>query len=130
MPTVFSANKSNVLVDGEVIEGLQSIAFHVNTEREDIRAVGSGERVDVSFGLRTVAGELHVRSTSAKLDELLNLKNAFQLMASLKKGEGDDAPRRTYSFDDCYIHSKELSMDTGGTALTIYNFTATRLREE
>ncbi len=37
MPTVFSANRSSVLVDGEAIEGLQSLAFRVVTEREDIR---------------------------------------------------------------------------------------------
>ena len=43
MPTVFSANRSSVLVDGEAIEGLQSLAFRVVTEREDIRAVGSDE---------------------------------------------------------------------------------------
>ena len=68
MPTVFSANRSSVLVDGEAIEGLQSLAFRVVTEREDIRAVGSDERVAVSFGLRTVQGELAVRSASFKLD--------------------------------------------------------------
>ncbi len=44
MPSVFSANHSNVLLDGDPIEGLQSLAFRVVTEREDVRAVGSGER--------------------------------------------------------------------------------------
>ena len=39
MPTVFSANRSNVLVDGKALEGLQSLVFRVVTEREDIRAV-------------------------------------------------------------------------------------------
>ena len=68
MPTVFSANKSNLLIDGEVIEGLQSLIFRVVTEREDVRAIGSGERVDVSFGLRTVQGEIAVRSAEHTLD--------------------------------------------------------------
>ena len=31
MPTVFSANRSSVLVDGEAIEGLQSLAYRVVT---------------------------------------------------------------------------------------------------
>ncbi len=60
MPTVFSANSSSILVNGDPVEGLQSLAFRVVTEREDIRAVGSDERIDVSFGLRTVLGELVV----------------------------------------------------------------------
>jgi hypothetical protein len=40
--------------------------YRVVTEREDIRAVGSGERVDVSFGLRSVQGELVVKSANLR----------------------------------------------------------------
>ena len=50
MPMVFSANRSSILVDGEAVDGLQSIVFRVVTEREDIRAIGSNERVDVKIG--------------------------------------------------------------------------------
>ena len=39
--TIFSANRSAVLIDGEAVDGLQSLAFRVLTEREDIRAIGS-----------------------------------------------------------------------------------------
>ncbi|MCP4162106.1 MAG: hypothetical protein GY760_18690 [Deltaproteobacteria bacterium] len=130
MPTVFSANKSNLLVDGEIIEGLQSLAFRVVTERDDIRAVGSSERVDVNFGLRTVQGEITVRSAEHKLDDHLDKQTKFQLIANMKKRDGDDASKRTYSFDDCFIESKSLNMDAGNTAATIYIFTATRVREE
>jgi hypothetical protein len=105
MPTVFSANRSSVLVDGEAIEGLQSLAFRVVTEREDIRAVGSDERVAVSFGLRTVQGELTVRSASFKLDGHLDKQAKFQLVANLKKDDAADSPKRTLSFDDCYIET-------------------------
>ncbi|HSC81552.1 MAG TPA: hypothetical protein VLC08_14440 [Chitinolyticbacter sp.] len=130
MPTVFSANRSNVLVDGEAIEGLQSLAFRVVTEREDIRAVGSAERIGVSFGLRTVQGELAVRSANYKLDSHLELQAKFQLVANLKKDEAADSPKRTMSFDDCYIESKDFAIGAGGTVLTQYVFTATRVREE
>lgn len=130
MPTVFSANSSSVLLDGDPIEGLQSLAFRVVTEREDIRAVGTGERIDVSFGLRTVQGEMVIRSDNSALDDRLDQQAKFQLVASLKKGEGEDAAKRTYSFDDCYVESKSLGMEAGGTAATTYLFTATRLREE
>lgn len=68
MTAIFVANRSSVLIDGAAVEGLQSLAFRVVTEREDIRAVGSGERVDVSFGLRIVQGELVVKSATFVLD--------------------------------------------------------------
>ena len=130
MATVFSANKSNLQVDGEAIEGLQSLVFRVVTEREDIRAVGSSERVDVSFGLRTVQGEIVVRSADLVLDAHLDKQTRFQLIANLKKRDGEDGTKRTYSFDDCFVESKSLSMDAGGTAATNYLFSATRVREE
>ncbi|MBE0619439.1 MAG: hypothetical protein IH605_02495 [Burkholderiales bacterium] len=130
MPTVFSANRSSVLVDGEAIEGLQSLAFRVVTEREDIRAVGSVERIAVSFGLRTVQGEIIVRSASFKLDTHLQEQSSFQLVANLKKDEATDSPKRTLSFDDCVVENKDFSVGAGGTVVTSYAFSATRVREE
>ncbi len=129
MPTVFSANRSSVLVDGEAVEGLQSLVYRVVTEREDIRAVGTDERVDVIFGLRTVHGELTVRSANLALDGLLAGRARFQLVANLKRDESDGATR-TVSFDDCFAEGKTFGMDAGGTATTVYSFTATRVREE
>lgn len=130
MPTVFSANRSSVLVDGEAIEGLQSLAFRVVTEREDIRAVGSVERIAVSFGLRTVQGEIIVRSANFKLDTHLQEQSSFQLVANLKKDEATDSPKRTLSFDDCVVENKDFSVGAGGTVVTSYAFSATRVREE
>ncbi len=130
MPTVFSANRSSLLVDGEAIEGLQSLAFRIVTEREDIRAVGSAERIAVSFGLRTVQGEITVRSARFKLDGYLDTQAKFQLVANLKKDDAADSPKRTVSFDDCYVENKSFSLAAGGTVVTTYTFTATRVREE
>lgn len=128
MPAIYSANKSNVLIDGEAVDGLQSLAFRVVTEREDIRAVGADERIDVSFGLRTVQGEIVVRSAALKLDELLRDRAVFQLVANLKKD--DSGEMRAYSFDDCFVEGKSFDMGAGGTAVTTYAFSATRVREE
>lgn len=130
MAMIFSANRSKVQVDGEVVEGLQSLAFKVITSKQDIPAVGSNERVDVIFGLRTVQGELSVRSVSTKMDGLLQAQGRFQIVAELKKDEGDKAPKRTLSFDDCYVESKTFALDASGSALTTYSFSATRVREE
>jgi hypothetical protein len=102
----------------------------VVTEREDIRAVGSDERVDVSFGLRTVQGEVVIRSTAAVLDDKLATRTSFNMLAAMKKGQGTDDPQRSYAFDDCYVETKHLAMGASGTAETTYVFTATRVREE
>jgi len=130
MATIFSANRSNVLVDGEMIEGLQSLAFRVVTERENIRAVGSNERIDVNFGLRTVEGELLVKSANFILDIHLQEQSKFQLVSNLKKDESNESPKRTLSFDDCYIEEKSFTMDASGSPVTVYTFSATRIREE
>jgi hypothetical protein len=129
MPTVFSANRSSVLVDGAAVEGLQSLVYRVVTEREDIRAVGSNERVEVIFGFRTVRGELVVKSASFTLDGLLDKRQKFQLVANLKRTEGTE-DTRTMSFDDCFVEGKAFQLDAHGSAVTTYAFSATRVREE
>jgi hypothetical protein len=129
MPTVFSANRSSILVDGAAVEGLQSLVYRVVTEREDIRAVGSSERVEVIFGLRTIRGELVVKSASFSLDGLLDKRQKFQLVANLKRTEGVD-DTRTMSFDDCFVEGKAFQLDAHGSATTTYAFSATRVREE
>ena len=129
MPTVFSANRSSILLDGKPLEGLQSLVYRVVTEREDVRAIGSTERVDVIFGLRTVRGELVVRSASFALDELLTKRAKFQLVSNLKRTEGTDDVR-TLSFDDCFVEGKGFQLDAHGSASTTYAFSATRIREE
>lgn len=132
MATIFSANSSQVLLDGEPLEGLQSLAFRVVTEREDIRAVGSDERIDVSFGLRTVQGELVVRSSSPRLDELLTKREGFQLVASLSKGKGvvTTEANTDFAFDECFVESKAFGMSASGTPVSTYGFSATRVRAE
>jgi hypothetical protein len=130
MATVFSSNRSGVLIDGEAVEGLQSLAFRVVTEREDVRAVGSSERITVSFGLRTVQGEIVVKSANYVLDTHLNEQTQFNLVANLKKEQAADAPKRTLSFEECFVEGKSFGMEAGGVAVTTYAFTATRIREE
>lgn len=130
MANVYAANRSNVLIDGQPIEGLRSLVYRVVTEREDVRAIGSDERVDVIFGLRTIHGELAVASASPDLDARLHGRSRFQVVANLRRDEGGEGPRRTLSFDDCYVEGKSFTMGAGGAVTTTYAFTATRIREE
>lgn len=126
MSNIYSANDSTVLVDGNAIEGVKSLSYRIVTEREDIRAVGSRERVDVNFGLRTVQGELVVQSTSPELDKHLEAQSKTQIVGNLKKGEA----KRSCAFDDCYVESKSMGMESGGIAISTYRFSAVRVREE
>lgn len=131
MSSIFSANASSLLLDGAPIDGVQSLAFRINTEREDIRALGTNERIDVSFGLRIVQGEIVVRSHSAALDQHLEEQSKFSLLAALKKDKGiSDNAKREYTFDGCFVEGKSLRMDAGGTALTAYTFTSTKVGEK
>jgi hypothetical protein len=125
--TVYSSGRSSVQIDGETVDGLQSLAFRVVTEQEDVRAVGTNERVAVVFGLRTVQGELAVKSANLTLDGHLKDQAKFQLVANLRQ---DDKVKRTLSFDECYVRDKDFSLGAGGSVITTYGFTATRLREE
>ncbi|MBL8969288.1 MAG: hypothetical protein JNK56_01825 [Myxococcales bacterium] len=129
MPTIYSANRSSVLVNGTAIEGLQSLVYRVVTERQDVRAIGTDERVDVIFGLRTVQGELVVQSANSELDAALTERSKFQIVANLKRDEAEGA-KRTLSFDDCFIEGKSFALSSGGSVSTTYTFTATRAREE
>ena len=72
-----------------------------------------------------------MKSHNAGLDKHLDAQSKFQLVANLKKDKGlVDQASRTISFDDCFAEAKSLRLDAGGVAVTVYSFTATRLREE
>ena len=130
MPTILAASRSSVLLDGEPIEGLQSLTYKVKKNREDIPAIGTDERIDVSFGLKIVEGTLKVKSTNAVLNGHLAENSKFQVVANLKKELGISQTTQSVTFDDCFLDDKEFGIDANGVAVTTYFFTATRVREE
>ncbi len=130
MPTILAATRSNVLLDGETIEGLQSITYKVIKNMEDVAAIGTDERIDVSFGLKTVDGILKIKSTNAVLNGHLAHNTTFQIAVNLKKELGITEAAQTVTFDDCYLNDKDFEIDANGVAVTNYHFTATRVREE
>lgn len=130
MPNVLTATRSSVLLDGESIEGLQAITYQEIKHQEDIPAIGTDERIDVSFGLKVVQGTLTVKSTNPTLNEHLANNTAFQIVANLKKELGMTQAVQTVTFDDCYLEDKDFGLDANGVAVTTYAFTATRVREE
>lgn len=125
MPTIFDASESRILVDGKPIEGVRSIEYRQAQVRNNVYALGSVERIGLISGPQTVEGRIKVASTSSQINQLTGSK-PFQLIAQLKQGE----TKMTVSFDECYLLEKSFDMSVGGHGETIYNFTATRVREE
>lgn len=129
MASVFTANSSAVLVGGERVAGVRSIDFKHQRAQENVYALGSAERVAVIYGGTSVAGRIVVASASDALDALLSSGEAFQVVANLS-ARADLEPERSVAFDGCQMTNKSFSLAAGGHAEAIYEFTATRLREE
>ena len=128
---IASANVSSIKVDGEVVNGAQSLSIKWERERRNIYAVGSDVRAGIDYGPLFITGALQVRTHSLKLDQVLLQEptdvKSFQLLVELKKGA---VGVKTMSFDQCYLERKEFSIDANGQGITTYVFTATRMREQ
>jgi hypothetical protein len=120
---------SKVTVDGEELNGLQTLEFKVKRRQTDIEGVGMDERIGVESGLFIVNGTLRVRSLNKKLDDLLYtpVSVPFNMVAELKKG---DELVKKITFDECFLDDKSFELGIDDVATTIYTFTATRVREE
>lgn len=125
MATLFAANESTVMVDGEVVEGVQSIEYRHQAARRNLYAVGGAERIGVISGPQSVEGRIRVASTNSVLDDKKG-SEPFQISSQLRHGE----TQMTVSFDDCLLTEKSFEMSVGNHGEAVYSFTATRVREE
>jgi len=125
MPTIFSANESSVMINGEAVQGITAIDYRYHQERQNIYALGSPERIGMVSGARSVEGQITAASTVAALDGLLG-DEPFQVSAQLRQGE----TVMTVAFDDCQLTDKSFALGTGGVGESVYRFIATRVREE
>lgn len=126
MPEIYTAFSSEIKVNQETIEGLQAVEYNRTNARRHVGAIGTDERVAVYYGMTVVHGRLSVASANKTLDGLLNTRDAFSVIATLRHGD----TARTLSFDDCHMEDKGFEMASEGHGRTVYAFTATRLREE
>jgi hypothetical protein len=126
MPQIYTAAASEVKVNEETIEGLQSIEYSVVKNRQHIGAIGTDERIAVYFGLKTVVGKLRVASGNKTLDDLLANNGEFTISATLRHRDNT----RRITFDACYMDDKSFGMSAAGHGETVYTFTAARFREE
>jgi hypothetical protein len=126
---IASAATSKITIEGEDVAGLQSIEFAVRRRQMDVDAVGVGERIGVDAGHIFVTGTLRIRSLNSTLDERLYalVPEPFNMVAELKQGE---TTVKTITFDECFLDDKSFELTANGVGITVYNFTATRVREE
>lgn len=130
MPNILTANRSDITVNGVLLEGIQSISFRELREQQDIMAIGSDERVGLAYGATRVTGTMVVASTSEALNQYMMKKQTFQIVANLKKELGTGQGSQAVTFDDCYIRDQSFGLAANGTGTTTYEFTATRIRFE
>jgi len=126
MGQIYTAFASEVKVNEETVEGLQFIDYSVQRNRQSVGAIGTDERVATYFGLKVVTGTLKIASANATLDGLLQSGESFSIAATLKHGQDT----RSVAFDECYAETKSFEMDAHAHGLTVYGFSATRVREE
>lgn len=125
MPTIYAANESVVLVDGQAVEGVRALEYRSRTVRSDVYAIGASERIGVVTGPQSVEGRIRVASASPVVDGVA--PNAFfQIAAQLRQGD----TQVTVSFDECLLVEKSFGLAAGGHGEAVYAFTATRVREE
>lgn len=125
MPTIYAANESSVLVDGQAVEGVQALEYRRLAQRSNIYAVGSAERIGVISGGISVDGRIRVASASPSLDAKMG--DAFvQITAVLRHGETEV----TLSFQDCLLTEKTFALGVGGHGEATYAFTATRVSQD
>jgi hypothetical protein len=126
---IASAAKSSVTIEGEPVEGVQSIDFSVKRRQADIEAIGSGERIGVESGQVVVNGSIRISSMSKLLDDRLYAltPESFNMVITLVKGAEQI---RQITFNECYLDDKSFEMSANGVGLTVYNFTSTTVLEE
>ena len=132
-PVLVAASGSKIMIDGNDIPGVQSIEFKISRNRQNIHSLSTDERIGAYFGPLVVQGSLKIKSTFLDLDKKLFEKISavapFQIVVELQS-QGSDKLIKKISFDEVLLEEKSFGMDATGVAITIYNFTATRVREE
>jgi hypothetical protein len=132
-PMLFASNASSITIDGKTVAGLQSIDFKLTRNRQNIHAISGEERLGAFYGALVITGSLKVKSSFDYLDkkmyEAVAGVKSFQIVVELQP-QSQDKPIKKMTFDECYLEDKTFGMDATGVALSTYNFTATRVREE
>jgi len=121
------------MIDGNDIPGIQSIEFKASRNTQNVYSLSTDERIGAYYGPLMVQGSLKIKSAFPDLDKKLEEKipqvKPFQIVVELHP-QGSDELLKKIVFDEVFLGEKSFGMDATGVAITTYNFTATRVREE
>lgn len=132
-PVLIAASTSKVTIDGKEVPGIQAIDFKISRNRQNIHSINTDERIGAYYGALFCQGSMRIRSAFPELDkklyETIPALKHFQIVVELHP-QGSDQMVKKITFDECYIEDKTFGMDATGVAISTYNFTSTRIREE
>ncbi|HDI74454.1 MAG TPA: hypothetical protein ENF55_00715 [Thermoprotei archaeon] len=130
MPRIFPARRINLLVDGTQVSGVQSVEYKLARKHHNIESIGTSERIGVEYGLQEVTGKIKVISVCDELDRKLYKapeEASFQLIVRVVAPNGQ--AEKEITFDECYLLDRSTEVTANGLLVTVYSFTATRIRE-
>lgn len=109
---------------GSETVGIQSIEYRINLNKQDHYESGGHLRSNVTYGYKQVMGVIRIKSVSTQLDALLDkmeeANNSFSLHVELSDGTS----KKVLDFQQCFLDSKEFSIDVNGNGVSAYTFTA------
>jgi predicted ester cyclase len=130
---LMAANASKIMIDGKDVPGVDSLDFKITRNRQNIHTISSEERIGAYFGALQVTGSLKVKSAFDHLDkkmyETIPKVASFQIVIELYPQSSDKGVKKI-TFDECMLEDKSFGMNVNGVAVTTYNFSSTRIREE
>ena len=128
-----NSTRIKVLFDGKAIEGVQELQYKITKNRANAETVGSHEQMSGQFGNLHVECTIKVRSSFEELDkkmyEGIEGIKPFQIVIQLGT-QGKGYRGKQIYFDDCILQEKSLTMGAKGVAITTYQISATRVKEE
>ena len=133
MAEIVTANKVDILFDGQTIPGIKGFTFKVYKDKREIPAIGSQETFGYSYGKLHIRGQILVHSNSKLLNDHMTNDNTFQIVVAMPLDSfqpGVDALIKKMTFDEVHVDDREFSLDAHGYAVTTYTWSAIRVREE
>ena len=116
-----------ILVNDRKLAGIKEFNYKVY-ERGPVAVLKTTTSTTASL---ITEGTIVVDFNSALLNTYQNRNEKFQIkMSILVEGSRQgDKKLKQFTFDECYIKSRQFTYDTQGSVITTYAFTAVRVRE-
>lgn len=117
---VLETNKTEILFDGEKIEGLKDFSYNASWSRRP-----SEDEV----GVMKIKGSISVHPNSQLLNDYMVANGSFDVILSITQ----DAPSQgreinQFVLEECRVDNKNFHLDAEGYAVTTYAFTAQQIQ--